>query len=322
MTQALTVGLLAANADQLSQLQSQVHDTGHQVVASITHNHLSPLPLPTADIWLMHMQPQCEHSLQLLHQLEDAAVPVIYACPETLAPNASPSSQQSLHQAKVNRLAQKLAQFVPLHHRAGRRAQRVWVLGASTGGPEAVAAFLARIPQPLEGTAFIYAQHINPSGLPALHSLVRQRSQWPVQDLRYSQPIEEKTLYILHPHHSIDILTPGLIAPSPTPWNGNYAPSIDQVIAKVARVYGPRAGAIIFSGMGEDGTSGCQLLRHLGGQVWAQSPVTAILDSMPQSVIRQGCAQLIASPQALAQRLQQFTQAHPLPATAPHRSPP
>ena len=114
--------------------------------------------------------------------------------------------------------------------------------------------------------------------------------------------IAEKSIFIVSPQHQIELLDNGVIAGTNVPWKGDYSPSIDQVIAKVARVYRWCGGAIIFTGMGNDGAFGCNMLAHRGGKVWIQSPESCAIDSMPLSVKQKGCAGKIGTPEELAQQ--------------------
>ena len=77
---------------------------------------------------------------------------------------------------------------------------------------------------------------------------------------------------------------------------------IDQVMIKVAHIYGENSGAIIFSGMGNDGTKGSQYMKHSGGQVWAQSPDSCMIDSMPTSALKTGCITVQGTPKELAKK--------------------
>ena len=94
-------------------------------------------------------------------------------------------------------------------------------------------------------------------------------------------------------------------------WKGNYAPSIDQIAANVARIYRERSGLIIFTGMGDDGAASCRLLRQVGGKAWSQSPDDCTSDSMPVSAIATGCVSLIGTPEYLAQELTKLKQEIP-----------
>ncbi|HMW47406.1 MAG TPA: chemotaxis protein CheB, partial [Cellvibrionaceae bacterium] len=138
----------------------------------------------------------------------------------------------------------------------------------------------------------------------SLVQMLRQRTGLKVCGTHQNQAIEAGCLYVVSPNQALDIVTPGRITPKQQPWAGRFTPSINQVIAKVARVYGAQGGAVMFTGMGEDGARGCQLLHHLGGQVWIQTPASSAIDSMPRSVERLGCTRFAGNPRELAQALQ------------------
>lgn len=319
-TPGLAVGLLADTKQQLSELNRLVLSAGHRVVSSREHQPGLIKQLPPADVWLVQLDVDCTAAQQLLSDLDDAGIPVIFADEDAPVPSGGRDPNllpEALRRERVRRLALKLGQLVSPTDvgESRRRAEFVWVLGASTGGPEAIVAFLDEIPEPPAGVALLYAQHIDPRGLAHLTSMVQQHSRWRLQNPNSSQAIQEKSIYILSPEFTLDILQPGVIAPSNAPWSGCYKPSINQVIAKVARVYGAKGGAIVFSGMGDDGAKSCQLLHHLGGQVWVQSLASCALDSMPKSVTALGCVQHNGTPQQLARQLMAFhkTTAGPKP---------
>ncbi len=315
----LAVGILASNKAQLSELNRLVLGAGHHVAARLEQASTPISALPRADVWLLQLGPDADSAQQLVSDLDDAGIAVIVAdeeVPPTLADLSANQLPEAQRLERARRLAVKLAQFVKPNTGAGRRAKYVWVLAASTGGPEAVAGFLNAMGEPPSGVALIYAQHIDPNGMEHLRRMLGQFSGWHLPDLQSSQRIREKSIYVASPEFTLDILQPGLIVPSTAPWGGRYTPSINQVIAKVARVYGSKGGAIIFSGMGDDGAQGCQLLHHLGGQVWAQHFASCAIDSMPQSAAQLGCVQWTGTPQQLASHFVSFhltAGTHPAP---------
>ena len=85
-----------------------------------------------------------------------------------------------------------------------------------------------------------------------------------------------------------------------------YSPSIDDVLSVVAKHYGADANAIIFSGMGNDGTAGCHLIAQNGGMVWAQESKSCIISSMADSARAAGIVSLSADPEQLAENLIQY----------------
>jgi two-component system chemotaxis response regulator CheB len=75
----------------------------------------------------------------------------------------------------------------------------------------------------------------------------------------------------------------------------NYVkPAADPLFRSLARAFGRRTIGVVATGMGRDGTIGAGYLAAAGGLVIAQDPATAILPSMPQSVIDLRIAKIIS----------------------------
>lgn len=302
----LAVGLLAETKSQLLDLHRLLSALPHSLVASQVYTGALLDQLPQADVWLVQLDMDDPAAQALLDAMDDANIPVIVADEDEVPTDMTDPSQwpEVRRQERVRRLRAKLEQFVDPQPQKAKRASAVWVLAASTGGPEAVGLFLDALVNPPEQLALIYAQHISPGGHKSLVQMLRRRTGLKVCGTHQNQAIEAGCLYVVSPNQALDIVTPGRITPKQQPWSGRFTPSINQVIAKVARVYGANGGAVMFTGMGEDGAKGCQLLHHLGGQVWIQTPASSAIDSMPRSVERLGCTRFAGNPKELAQALQ------------------
>ncbi|HMW70195.1 MAG TPA: chemotaxis protein CheB [Cellvibrionaceae bacterium] len=302
----LAVGVLAESKPQLLDLHRLLAPLPHTLVASQVFSGETLGSLPRADVWLVQLDMDDPAAQSLLDAMDDANLPVIVADEDEAPTDATDPSQwpEVRRRERVRRLQTKLDLLIDQQPQKAKRATAVWVLAASTGGPEAVGQFLEALDQPPEQLALIYAQHISPSGHKSLVQMLRQRTGLKVCGTHQNQAIEAGCLYVVSPNQALDIVTPGRITPKQQPWAGRFTPSINQVIAKVARVYGAQGGAVMFTGMGEDGARGCQLLHHLGGQVWIQTPASSAIDSMPRSVERLGCTRFAGNPRELAQALQ------------------
>jgi chemosensory pili system protein ChpB (putative protein-glutamate methylesterase) len=86
-------------------------------------------------------------------------------------------------------------------------------------------------------------------------------------------------------------------------WRGHYAPSIDQLANRLAQLYREDCGAIIFTGMGDDGARGCSAIKEYAGQVWVQDPLECTVPAMPQAVIQRCETDFIGSVNQLASRI-------------------
>lgn len=315
MSSGLAVGVIAASVKQMSELGRLVKGAGYTVSASVEIKPGFAGPLPRVDVWVANLDLHDPGVRAVMDGLDLDGPPVIYEDDLQLVPDAAaqpagekPLMPAEIRQQKERRLALKLRQLVrDSTVESRRRAQKVWVLAASTGGPEAVAQFLAGIPDDLSGVALIYVQHIEHQALESLQKVVKRHCGWNVENTDESRVIREKTVYLVSPQHQFELLEGGVLSPLPEPWGGRYRPSIDQVIAKVARIYRERGGAIVFTGMGDDGANSCIMLHHRGGQVWIQTAASCTIDSMPVSVAKKGFVHFSAAPAELAQ---QFVKLH------------
>ncbi|TVZ37239.1 chemosensory pili system protein ChpB (putative protein-glutamate methylesterase) [Alteromonadaceae bacterium 2753L.S.0a.02] len=309
-TEALQFGLLADSQAQLTDLAQLVEACGHRVAVSLQAlSGALQVELPEVDAWVVRLNLQEDSALAFVERLESQDVPVIYDDIESYG-------KLGLNE-RVNRFSAKLQVCAGAGGKdEGRRAEEIWVLAASTGGPEAVATFFRHLPDELDGVAFIYVQHINPEISISLKKALLLNTRWQVVTCERSRVLRERSIYVVPPDNQVEIYDSGVIAPNSTAWLGAYRPSADQVMARVARKFAARSGAIVFSGMGDDGSKSCTYMRRLGGVIWAQLPDTCAVDSMPVSAIKTGMVSYQGSPERLAK---QFVYGRHMPPKAANR---
>jgi chemosensory pili system protein ChpB (putative protein-glutamate methylesterase) len=183
-----------------------------------------------------------------------------------------------------------------------RAADAIWVLGASVGGPQAVKAFLSALPAEL-AVAFILVQHI---GSPFVSFLARQldkASSMNVIPAREGLRLSPRQVVVAPVEEALTVGLDGHLKLQAIAEQGSYRPSINAIMVHVAERFGDRAGAIVFSGMGDDGTRGCKAIAARGGVVWAQDAESCFISSMPDHARATGLVSFSASPEILAQEL-------------------
>ncbi len=303
---SLRIGLLAATNAQHHTLNTLIKECGHQTEISLlvaqlkgrlhaNREHEYPV-----DAWVVDAETVDKDGDDLIDAwLDSFSVPIIY-CDEGI-----PSIDMEGYRAFARRLKEKLTQLsgtINLQHAADGCAKEVWVLAASTGGPNAVKQFLGELPPKLD-VGFIYVQHIDRAFNDTLAHVMSRHTNYPASLAGHGDVIKPNTVAIISPEFKTQLLPNGTFSVTAETWTGPYSPSIDSVIADVAHSYGERGGAIIFTGMGEDGAASCRMLHQKGGKVWVQTPSSCTSDSMPESVIATGCVDFKGAPYALAQQL-------------------
>jgi chemosensory pili system protein ChpB (putative protein-glutamate methylesterase) len=178
---------------------------------------------------------------------------------------------------------------------------RVWVLGASIGGPDAVREFLSGIPKSTSNV-FLLAQHMGADFIDLMVSQLAKATSLEVKMAASGVAAKAGQVLVVPLAERMLLGTDGDVRIVPLDEASPYSPSIDQVLFDVADRFGARAGAIIFSGMAHDAIEGAKHLAAKGGVVWAQDPATCVVSSMIDGAVEAGIVRYQGSPSDLAQR--------------------
>lgn len=184
-------------------------------------------------------------------------------------------------------------------------ASNIWVLGASLGGPQAVHQFLAAIKADLP-VVFLLAQHIGANHIAVLAKQLNRVTPFKVIPGTSGYLLRHHEVVLVPADKHIGITEDGYLSLSPAPAGAIYSPSINNVITAVAERYGHKAGAIVFSGMGDDGASGCKAMADHGGVVWAQNIESCVISSMPDQARKTNSVTYSADPGCLAEKLHSY----------------
>ena len=298
------VGILADSNAAIAEIRQLFINSVHSIeFARAVSPELSFEDLD-AEVWVFASQDCDEQVYDAFSDYVDAErLPVIYDDFSYLTPQNRAAHALSLEQ-KISACNERCQTRV--------RAREVWVLAASAGGPEALGEFFSTLNKKADGqfdkteglldTAFVIAQHIAPEALPSLVSTLERASGLKVNVCDRAHQLCGASIYLVHPELQVEFNDYGTVTPVNIPWQGAFSPTIDQVMARVARAYRERSGTIIFSGMSDDGAASCRYLSTLGGVVWAQSPESCAVNSMPVSAIKTRYVAFSATPQALAEQ--------------------
>ncbi len=189
-----------------------------------------------------------------------------------------------------------------VHHDSEPEAHWVVVLGASIGGPKAVARFLQALTPDLPLTILL-GQHISASMQSLLVEQLDRCSAWPVGLLGDAQAMEPGHLWLVPADSRVEVDDKGVVHRSSEGWQSARRPDIDALAQSVAAAFGKRCGVIVFSGLGKDGAQGCRAVSRQGGFVWVQSAESCVIASMPEAARTHCKIELSGSPEELAEAL-------------------
>lgn len=179
-----------------------------------------------------------------------------------------------------------------LANRAALTLDPLVVLGASTGGPQALAEIISRLPAKF-GAAVVIAQHVDAA-------FARGLGQW------MSEQADRQVTIIAEGHRPArnEILLAGTddhlilgddccLHYTVKPRDLCYRPSIDVFFASVARNWTRPGVAALLTGMLHDGAEGLLELRKLGWKTIAQDEASSVVWGMPKAAVDLGAAEEI-----------------------------
>ena len=219
---------------------------------------------------------------------------------EAVAPQNQPSNYESEAWLDGSRPAEKIK--VPGAAPATAGVQKVFVLGASIGGPEAVRDFLGALPAGFP-VLFILAQHMGEEFLELMSAQLRKSIAMTVRNPTHGERVGHGEVLIVPTTHRLQVDRDGVVTLAHLPEKPPYSPSIDLVLRDVADQFEADGGAIIFSGMAHDAVEGSKYLKEKGGTVWVQDPDTCVISSMVDGAREAGVVTFIGSPAQLATKM-------------------
>jgi two-component system chemotaxis response regulator CheB/chemosensory pili system protein ChpB (putative protein-glutamate methylesterase) len=186
--------------------------------------------------------------------------------------------------------------------KAPAKIRRVFVLGASIGGPEAVRDFLGELPRDYPAL-FLLAQHMGAEFVDLMAQQLAKKTPLTVRMPTHGERVGHGEVVIVPTTHRLQIDPEGIVVLEKIDEESAYSPSIDRVLRDVADRYGSSAGAIIFSGMTTDAIEGSKYLAAKGGAIYAQHPDSSVVSSMIEGVIDAGIVKFLGAPRELAERV-------------------
>lgn len=161
------------------------------------------------------------------------------------------------------------------------------VMGASTGGLNALQTILKALPGNFPGSVLV-VQHRKAAAEDLLSRLLRQVCPLPVLDAKDKIQIYPGHVYVAPADYHLLVERDKCLSLSVDAHVSYPRPSIDVLFETAAEVYRECLVAVLLTGANHDGTAGLGKIKACGGVTIAQDPATAEASIMPQSAIDTG----------------------------------
>jgi len=168
---------------------------------------------------------------------------------------------------------------------------RVLLIGASTGGPQALMRLAADLGPVVDRVPVLITQHMPPMFTTILAEHLARVSRRPAAEGIDGEPIRAGRIYIAPGKSHMQVVAKGAgaaIALDDGPPVNFCKPAVDPLFASAARVWQAAALALVLTGMGADGMRGGREIVAAGGSVMAQDEASSVVWGMPGAVAQDG----------------------------------
>jgi two-component system chemotaxis response regulator CheB len=173
------------------------------------------------------------------------------------------------------------------HNRSSVEKIDVVVIGVSTGGPNALAEVIPKLPATFEAPVLI-VQHMPAMFTESLANMLNKKSALHVKEAQQDEPIQAGTIYIApggrHMKVGFNVYKQPIVLLTDTEPVNSCRPSVDVLFQSIPPVYGNRVLSVIMTGMGNDGLNGVRELKVLGCHSITQTANTCVVYGMPKAV--------------------------------------
>ena len=162
-------------------------------------------------------------------------------------------------------------------------------IGASTGGPQALAEVLSSLPAGLRAPVVI-VQHVDVDFAAGLASWLGERSQLTVEVARPGSMLRPGVVLLAATNDHLVMTSRQTLDYTPHPRKLVHRPSVDVFFRTLAEHWRRPSVAVVLTGMGKDGADGLLALRHAGWLTLAQDRATSVVYGMPKAAAEAGAA--------------------------------
>ena len=167
---------------------------------------------------------------------------------------------------------------------------RIVVIGASTGGPQALRDILSQLPADFP-LPIVCIQHIGSNFLSGMVTWLADVCPLSVRKASHGETPLPGTVYFAPEDSQLELDDKGHFLISTAGPVDGHRPAITVTMRAVARRYGSGAVGVLLTGMGRDGAAGMAAIATAGGLTLAQDEASSVVYGMPKEAVALGAVQ-------------------------------
>ena len=186
--------------------------------------------------------------------------------------------------ASIARLTAESAKLRPDIRRPGSvtSGRPIVAIGASAGGPSAVAKLLSALPADFPA-AIVIVQHVDERFAAGMAEWLNGQSAIPVRLAREDDRPLPGTALLAGTNDHLIFKSVDRLGYTPEPRDYVYRPSVDVFFQSLCRKWTGKAVGVLLTGMGTDGAIGLKELRLAGHHTIAQDRASSAVYGMPKA---------------------------------------
>jgi two-component system chemotaxis response regulator CheB len=168
----------------------------------------------------------------------------------------------------------------------------ILAIGVSTGGPNALQTLVPALGLDLP-VPILVVQHMPPTFTRLLADRLANLRGGRVEEATNGVIAQPGTIYIAPGDFHMTVARregTTVLTLSQDPPENSCRPAVDPLFRSVAATFGARAVGVVLTGMGRDGSNGCEHLHEKGAQILVQDEASSVVWGMPGLVARKGLA--------------------------------
>ncbi|KKB69870.1 protein-glutamate methylesterase/protein-glutamine glutaminase [Burkholderia pseudomallei] len=182
--------------------------------------------------------------------------------------------------------------------------EKLIIVGASTGGTEAIREVL--MPLPPDAPAVLIAQHMPPGFTRSFAQRLNGLCRISVKEAEHGERVLPGHAYIAPGHAHLLLARSGanyIAHLSDEPPVNRHRPSVDVLFRSAAQHAGKNALGVILTGMGRDGAAGLLEMKKAGAYTFAQDEASCVVFGMPREAIAMGGVDDVAPLSDMSRRI-------------------
>jgi len=174
----------------------------------------------------------------------------------------------------------------------GEAARNFVVIGASTGGPQALMQVVPGLPGNLAAGVLI-VQHMPAGFTQAFAARLAKAAAIPVHEAQDGVVLHDGEAVVAAGGRHLRVSKGGRLILDDGPASLGVKPALDVTLMSLAAAGPRRVIVAVLTGIGTDGTRGARVLKEQGAVIIAQDESSSAVWGMPKSIVTQGLADYI-----------------------------